>query len=85
MTANIQKQLGIVMTAEEDNEADFSLNTFKQGNKAWSYCKEKRHQLGELCHAGAIVGGSDDTSVVKRIMAECGIHVVDSPAAIGKK
>ena len=37
-------------------------------------------------HAGAIVGGSDDTAQAKkRIMAECGIHVVDSPAAIGKK
>lgn len=37
-------------------------------------------------HAGAIVGGSDDTAQAKkRIMRECGIHVVDSPAAIGKK
>jgi len=37
-------------------------------------------------HAGAIVGGSDETAQAKkRIMAECGIHVVDSPAAIGKK
>jgi succinyl-CoA synthetase alpha subunit len=37
-------------------------------------------------HAGAIVGGSDDTAKAKkRIMRECGIHVVDSPAEIGKK
>ena len=37
-------------------------------------------------HAGAIVGGSDDTAEAKkRIMKECGIHVVDSPAKIGKK
>lgn len=37
-------------------------------------------------HAGAIVGGSDDTAQAKkRIMNECGIHVVDSPAEIGKK
>lgn len=37
-------------------------------------------------HAGAIVGGSDDTAQAKkRIMRECGIHVVDSPAAIGQK
>ena len=37
-------------------------------------------------HAGAIVGGSDDTAEAKkRIMKECGIHVVDSPAEIGKK
>jgi succinyl-CoA synthetase alpha subunit len=37
-------------------------------------------------HAGAIVGGADDTAEAKkRIMRECGIHVVDSPAEIGKK
>ena len=37
-------------------------------------------------HAGAIVGGSDDTAQAKkRIMRECGIHVVDSPAEIGMK
>ena len=37
-------------------------------------------------HAGAIVGGSDDTAEAKkRIMRECGIHVVDSPAQIGSK
>ena len=37
-------------------------------------------------HAGAIVGGSDDTADAKKqIMRECGIHVVDSPAEIGKK
>ncbi|HNY54379.1 MAG TPA: succinate--CoA ligase subunit alpha [Chitinophagales bacterium] len=36
-------------------------------------------------HAGAIVGGADDTAAAKmKIMAECGIHVVDSPAFIGK-
>ena len=36
-------------------------------------------------HAGAIIGGSDDTAEAKmRIMRECGIHVVDSPADIGK-
>jgi succinyl-CoA synthetase alpha subunit len=37
-------------------------------------------------HAGAIVGGEDDTAEAKkRIMRECGIHVVDSPAEIGLK
>ena len=37
-------------------------------------------------HAGAIVGGEDDTAEAKkRIMRECGIHVVDSPAEIGAK
>ncbi len=37
-------------------------------------------------HAGAIVGGADDTAEAKKkIMAECGIHVVESPAEIGAK
>lgn len=36
-------------------------------------------------HAGAIIGGADDTAAAKmRIMKECGIHVVASPADIGK-
>lgn len=37
-------------------------------------------------HAGAIIGGADDTAQAKkRIMREAGIHVVDSPAHIGLK
>jgi len=37
-------------------------------------------------HAGAIVGGADDTAQAKKaIMRECGIQVVDSPADIGTK
>ncbi len=36
-------------------------------------------------HAGAIIGGADDTAEAKmKIMAECGIHVVNSPADIGE-
>ena len=36
-------------------------------------------------HAGAIVGGHDDTAEAKMaIMRECGIHVVESPAEIGE-
>lgn len=36
-------------------------------------------------HAGAIVGGENDTAQLKmKIMTECGIHVVNSPADIGK-
>jgi len=36
-------------------------------------------------HAGAIIGGADDTAAAKmKIMAECGIKVVDSPADIGR-
>lgn len=37
-------------------------------------------------HAGAIVGGSEDTAEAKKeIMRECGIYVVNSPAQIGAK
>ena len=37
-------------------------------------------------HAGAIVGGSEDTAQAKKaILKENGVHVVDSPAEIGKK
>jgi succinyl-CoA synthetase alpha subunit len=37
-------------------------------------------------HAGAIVGGAEDTAAAKmQIMSECGIHVVSSPADIGIK
>jgi succinyl-CoA synthetase alpha subunit len=36
-------------------------------------------------HAGAIIGGADDTAAAKmKIMRECGIHVSESPADIGK-
>ena len=37
-------------------------------------------------HAGAIIGGKDDTAVAKmKIMRECGLNVVSSPAEIGNK
>lgn len=36
-------------------------------------------------HAGAIIGGKDDTAAAKmEIMRQCGLHVVDSPAGIGE-
>lgn len=36
-------------------------------------------------HAGAIIGGADDTAAAKmKIMKECGLHVVESPANIGE-
>ena len=65
--------------------------------KWYKDCKNKKPVIGFIAgetapagrtmgHAGAIVGGSDDTaSAKKRIMRECGIYVVDSPAEIGKK
>lgn len=40
----------------------------------------------KMGHAGAIIGGKEDTAEAKmKIMRECGINVVDSPADIGKK
>ena len=37
-------------------------------------------------HAGAIIGGKEDTAAAKmEILKECGVHVVESPADIGKK
>ena len=37
-------------------------------------------------HDGAIVGGAEDTAEAKKkVMKECGIYVIDSPAEIGKK
>jgi succinyl-CoA synthetase alpha subunit len=39
----------------------------------------------KMGHAGAIVGGKDDTAAAKMaIMSECGIHVVESPAKLGE-
>jgi succinyl-CoA synthetase alpha subunit len=39
----------------------------------------------KMGHAGAIIGGKDDTAAAKmQIMSECGIHVVQSPAHIGR-
>jgi succinyl-CoA synthetase alpha subunit len=36
-------------------------------------------------HAGAIIGGADDTAAAKmKIMRECGLFVVESPAVIGE-
>ena len=51
-------------------------------NPLHTFYREKGRKMG---HAGAIVGGKDDTaSAKKRIMRESGILVVDSPADIGK-
>ena len=38
----------------------------------------------KMGHAGAIIGGKADTAAAKmEILAECGVHVVESPAQIG--
>ena len=51
-----------------------------------AYNNTKEITIIHVILAGAIVGGSDDTAQAKkRIMRECGINVVDSPAEIGIK
>ena len=70
-------------------EADAARWVKKNGNKkpvVGFIAGETAPKGRTMGHAGAIVGGKDDTAEAKkRIMRECGIHVVDSPAQIGKK
>ena len=70
-------------------EADAAIWIREKGNKkpvVGFIAGETAPKGRTMGHAGAIVGGSDDTAEAKkRIMKECGIHVVDSPAQIGKK
>lgn len=70
-------------------EADAALWVKEQGNPkpvVGFIAGETAPKGRTMGHAGAIVGGADDTAEAKkRIMSECGIHVVDSPAEIGKK
>ena len=54
---------------------------YKSSSKPGAQTAPKGRKMG---HAGAIVGSADDTAEAKmRIMGECGIHVVKSPADIG--
>ena len=80
---------GIVMIGEIGGtmEAD-AANWIKLNNKkpVVGFIAGKTAPAGRtMGHAGAIVGGADDTAEAKmRILKECGVHVVDSPAVIGK-
>jgi succinyl-CoA synthetase alpha subunit len=79
---------GIVMIGEIGGslEADAARWIKAHGNKPVvgfiaGQTAPKGRRMG---HAGAIVGGVEDTAEAKmRIMQECGIHVVESPAEIG--
>jgi succinyl-CoA synthetase alpha subunit len=70
-------------------EADAARWVFEQGNPkpvVGFIAGETAPKGRTMGHAGAIVGGTEDTAEAKKkIMSECGIHVVDSPAEIGKK
>ena len=70
-------------------EADAARWVHEQGNPkpVVGFIAGETAPIGRtMGHAGAIVGGAEDTAEAKKkIMSECGIHVVDSPAEIGKK
>ena len=70
-------------------EADAARWVFEQGNPkpvVGFIAGETAPKGRTMGHAGAIVGGAEDTAEAKKkIMSDCGIHVVDSPAEIVKK
>ncbi len=82
---------GIVMIGEigGNYEADASKWIKENGNKkpVVGFIAGQTAPPGKrMGHAGAIIGGKDDTAVAKmEIMKECGLHVVKSPAEIGNK
>jgi len=81
---------GIVMIGEigGNYEADAARWVKAQGNPkpVVGFIAGQTAPKGKrMGHAGAIIGGADDTAAAKmRIMAECGLHVVESPADIGE-
>jgi len=81
---------GIIMIGEIGGsmEADAARWIQENGNKKpvvgfiAGQTAPKGRRMG---HAGAIIGGKDDTAAAKmRIMRECGLHVAESPADIGE-
>jgi succinyl-CoA synthetase alpha subunit len=81
--------IGIVMIGEigGNYEADAARWIKANGNKkpVVGFIAGQTAPPGRrMGHAGAIIGGKDDTAAAKMaIMEECGIHVVNSPADIG--
>ena len=81
---------GIIMIGEigGNMEADASYWIKENGTKpVVGFIAGKTAPKGKrMGHAGAIIGGKSDTAAAKmEIMRKCGIHVVESPADIGKK
>jgi succinyl-CoA synthetase alpha subunit len=90
MLMNDTETEGIVMIGEIGGnlEADAARWIKENGSKpvVGFIAGETAPKGRTMGHAGAIVGGSEDTAEAKKkIMRECGIHVVDSPAQIGHK
>ena len=88
---NDDETLGIVMIGEIGGqlEAEAARWIKADGNRkpvVGVIAGETAPKGRTMGHAGAIVGGSDDTAQSKKaILRECGVHVVDSPAHIGKR
>jgi succinyl-CoA synthetase alpha subunit len=81
---------GIIMIGEIGGsmEADAAYYIKEHGTKpVVGFIAGKTAPKGRrMGHAGAIIGGADDTADAKmKIMRSCGIHVVDSPAVLGQK
>jgi len=81
---------GIIMIGEiggsMENEAAYYIKTNPKKPVVGFIAGQTAPPGRRMGHAGAIIGGADDTAAAKmKIMRECGIYVVDSPAVIGKK
>ena len=88
MLMNDDETKGIIMIGEIGGsmEADAARYIKRYGTKpVVGFIAGQTAPKGRtMGHAGAIVGGEEDTAEAKmKIMAECGIHVVKSPADIG--
>src|SRR6476619_6528605 len=87
---NDPETTGIVMIGEigggmEAEAAEYIKSTGNKGPVVGFIAGQTAPPGRRMGHAGAIVGGADDTAAAKmKILAECGIHVVASPADIGK-
>lgn len=90
MFMNDPETEGIVMIGEIGGnlEAEAAYYIKESGNKkpvVGFIAGETAPKGRRMGHAGAIIGGKDDTAEAKKaIMRSCGIHVVDSPADIGE-
>jgi succinyl-CoA synthetase alpha subunit len=79
---------GIIMIGEIGGNMEAEAATWLKGNMRKPVVGFIAGQTAppgrRMGHAGAIIGGADDTAEAKmKIMGECGIHVVESPANIG--